>query len=417
LKLPQTEIGSLIEQYTNDNISEEEMTSWLKTVYEKGLTHKETDRVVKAMLDSGATFNFSRLDKFVADKHSTGGIGDKVSLVVGPLMAAAGLIIPMIAGRSLGHTGGTLDKLQSIPGYRDDLSMEEFQKTVETVGIVMSGQTKEVCPADQKMYDLRDRTGTVDSIPLICGSIMSKKIAEGIQGLVMDVKVGSGAFMKTVEEAAILGSELKRIGKQFGVHVNIVHSDMNQPLGNEAGLWNEVIEALSCLRGEGPDDLKKVVLELGSRLLLQSGKASSVEEAIEIQIQLINNGKAMEKLVEMVAAQGGDISVIENPENYPAPAFVAEVISNQDGFIDSMEMVGVGILVNRLTIRHANNKREIESTGGIRFLKKIGDDVRNGKPLAICFGSNEDEVISTAEELKSLFNISEERIDPPPLFY
>ncbi len=163
--------------------------------------------------------------------------------------------------------------------------------------------------------------------------------------------------------------------------------------------------------------LKKVVLELGSRLLLQSGKASSVEEAIEIQIQLINNGKAMEKLVEMVAAQGGDISVIENPENYPAPAFVAEVISNQDGFIDSMEMVGVGILVNRLTIRHANNKREIESTGGIRFLKKIGDDVRNGKPLAICFGSNEDEVISTAEELKSLFNISEERIDPPPLFY
>ena len=417
MKLPQTEIGSLIEQYTNDNISEEEMTSWLKTVYEKGLTHKETDRVVKAMLDSGETFDFSHLGKFVADKHSTGGIGDKVSLVVGPLMASAGLIIPMIAGRSLGHTGGTLDKLQSIPGYRDDLSMAEFQKTVLNVGIVMSGQTKEVCPADQKMYDLRDRTGTVNSIPLICGSIMSKKIAEGIQGLVMDVKVGNGAFMKTLEEAAILGSELKRIGEQFGVHVDIVHSDMNQPLGQEAGLWNEVTEALSCLRGEGPDDLKKVVLELGSKLLIQSGKASSVEEAIEIQTQLINTGKAMEKFVEMVAAQGGDSLVVENPDSYPAPNYKAEVLSNQDGFVNSMEMFDVGILVNRLTIRHTNNKRSLEPTGGIRFLGKIGDAVTKGEPLSVCFGSNEDEVNGAAEELDSLIKLSEERVEPPPLLY
>ena len=417
MKLPLKNIGSFIEQYTTDIISEQQMTSWLKIVYEEGLTHEETDQVVKAMLDSGETFDFSYLGKFVADKHSTGGIGDKVSLVVGPLMAAVGLIIPMIAGRSLGHTGGTLDKLQSIPGYRDNLSMGEFKNTVETVGIVMSGQTKEVCPADQKMYDLRDKTGTVDSIPLICGSIMSKKLAEGIQGLVMDVKVGNGAFMKTLEEATILGSELKRIGKQFGVHVKIVHSDMSQPLGYEAGLWNEVTEALASLRGEGPDDLKQVALELGSSLLLQSGKAGSVDEAMEIQTQLISNGKAMEKFVEMVAAQGGDISVIENPKNYPAPAFEAEVISNQDGFVSSMEMVGVGNLVNKLTIRHKNNKRLLEPTGGIRFLRKIGDEVSIGKPLAVCFGSNEDEVIGIAEELKSLIKTSEERVDPPPLFY
>ncbi len=417
MKLPLKKIAPFIHLYTKDCISDRRMTSWLKTVYDEGLTHEETDQVVKAMLASGKTFDFSHLGSFVADKHSTGGIGDKVSLVVGPLMASASLIIPMIAGRSLGHTGGTLDKLESIPGYRDDLSMAEFQQTVETVGIVMSGQTKEVCPADQKMYDLRDKTGTVNSIPLICGSIMSKKIAEGIQGLVMDVKVGSGAFMKTLEEAASLGSELKRIGEQFGIHVDIVHSDMSQPLGQEAGLWNEVTEALSCLRGEGPDDLKKVVLKLGARLLIQSGKAGSDEEAIEIQTQLINNGNAMEKFVELVAAQGGDTSAVENPDSYPAPAFKAEVLSDQEGFIASMEMVAVGELVNSLTIRNNKNRRSLEPTGGIRFLRKIGDSVSVGEPLAVCFGRDEAEVQKAAVEFESLISITEERTEPPPLFH
>jgi len=417
VKLPLKKIAPFIHLYTKDCISDRRMTSWLKTVYDEGLTHEETDQVVKAMLKSGKTFDFSHLGSFVADKHSTGGIGDKVSLVVGPLMASAGLIIPMIAGRSLGHTGGTLDKLESIPGYRDDLSMAECQQTVETVGIVMSGQTKEVCPADQKMYDLRDKTGTVNSIPLICGSIMSKKIAEGIQGLVMDVKVGSGAFMKTLEEAASLGSELKRIGEQFGIHVDIVHSDMSQPLGQEAGLWNEVTEALFCLRGEGPDDLKKVVLKLGARLLIQSGKAGSDEEALEIQTQLINNGNAMEKFVELVAAQGGDTSVVENPDSYPVPAFKADVLSDQEGFVASMEMVSIGELVNSLTIRHNKNRRSLEPTGGIRFLRKIGDSVSVGEPLAVCFGRNEDEVKGAAAEFKSLISITEERTEPPPLFH
>ncbi|MFQ6608937.1 MAG: thymidine phosphorylase [Fidelibacterota bacterium] len=417
MKLPLKKIGPFIHLYTKDCISEKRMTSWLKTVYEEGLTDEETDQVVKAMLTSGRTFDFSNLDKFVADKHSTGGIGDKVSLIVGPLMAAAGLVIPMIAGRSLGHTGGTLDKLESIPGYRDNLTMEEFQQTAESVGLVMSGQTKEICPADQKMYDLRDRTGTVNSIPLICGSIMSKKIAEGIQGLVLDVKVGSGAFMKTLDDAVLLGSELKRIGEQFGVQVDIVHSDMNQPLGNEAGLWNEVTEALLCLRGNGPDDLRKVVIELGAKLLIQAGKAGNVQEAHKIQTQLLTSGKAMEKFVEVVTAQGGDISVVVNPDKYSQPAFKAEVISDQEGFIASMDMVAVGNLVNNLTISHINNKRSLEPTGGISFLRKIGDTINIGEPLAICFGANEAKVNRTTEELKTYIHIAKERVKPPPLFH
>lgn len=410
-------IRSLIHNYSAGFVSHETMTRWLKAVYENGMTDEEILAVVDAMLTSGETMDFSHLPQFVADKHSTGGVGDKVSLVLGPLMAAAGLAIPMISGRSLGHTGGTLDKLESIPGYSVNLSLEKFKRIVEKVGISMIGQTDNICPADKKMYALRDRTGTVKSIPLISGSIMSKKIAEGVKGLVLNITVGNGAFMSTLEEGRQLGGKLSMVGEYYGISTEVVYSDMNQPLGRSAGLWNEVVEAMDTLKGEGPDDVKEIVLKLGASLLVQSAVVESEDKGRRIQTALIESGRAFERFLKMVSAHGGDVSFLQNPRLSADPPFSREVIADRSGFVTEMDTVAIGENVNRLTIYYESNKRRLASSGGIYFEKKLGDAVSADEMLAVCTGEDKDAVDSAAGSVRRAIKIGEQPVLPAPLLY
>ena len=288
-EIPANDLKQIIWEYSHQQISDKDMTKLLKAIYKNGMTRKEIFALTESMIDSGEKMDFTFLNKYVADKHSTGGVGDKVSSILGPLMAAAGMAIPMISGRSLGHTGGTLDKLETIPGYKKNISLDKFRRNVNDIGISMIGQTEEICPADKKMYALRDVTGTVASIPLICGSIMSKKIAEGIEGLVMDIKIGNGAFMKSIEEGKELAKLIHDIGKNFNLQCDIVFTSMDQPLGNHAGLWCEVKESIDCLRNEGCNDTMEVTFALGTKLLLQSQIAKDQDDALNIQEDLCDN--------------------------------------------------------------------------------------------------------------------------------
>ena len=304
-EISKPDLTSFISSYLNNSINDNDMILFLKAIHINGMTTNEMYALTEVMIDSGKRIKFSNMDNYVADKHSTGGVGDKVSIILAPLMAASGLAIPMIAGRSLGHTGGTIDKLETIPNMSLNLSINKFKSNVESFGLSIMEQTNSICPADKKMYALRDITGTIDSIPLICGSIMSKKIAEGIQGLVLDIKIGNGAFMNTMDKAVELGDALKNIGESFNINTDIVFSSMDQPLGNTAGMWCEVEESISTLKGEGPKDLLELTYQLGSKLLVQAGITKSETSAISIQENLIQSGKAYQKFEEFINAQNG----------------------------------------------------------------------------------------------------------------
>lgn len=401
------EIAFLIDGYTRGTISDRHMTAWLKAISDHGMTDEEILTVVERMIESGDRADFSSLARFAADKHSTGGVGDKVSLVLGPLMASAGLAIPMITGRSLGHTGGTSDKMESIPGYRIDLSLNEFVQVVEQVGVSIITQTDWLCPADRKIYALRDATGTVTSIPLICGSIMSKKIAEGIRGLVLDIKVGSGAFMKTMEDARALGGKLIMVGRRFGVSTEAVYSDMNQPLGHEVGLWNEVEESIRALRNKGPDDLIELTVELGSILLIQAGIVQSKLEARTLQNDLITSGKAFETFLNMVEAHGGDTSVLETPSRASQPRHFGKVTAPRSGYLVSFDTRQLGLTANDLTILNRGNNRKLDRSGGIRFFKKLGDEVKAGDELAVCFGRERERVEAAVQRIASAITVGD----------
>ena len=403
-----SEIVQIIHAYSDGKINDEEITVWLKAVYDNDMTDEEMLAVVEAMVTSGERLDFSHLGKVVVDKHSTGGVGDKVSLIIAPILAACGLAIPMISGRSLSHTGGTLDKLQSIPGYRIDLSLEEFRRTVEMVGLSLSGQTSEICPADRKMYTLRDKTGTVASTPLICGSIMSKKIAEGIEVLAMNITVGNGAFMKTVEKAKTLGKQLKMAGEQFGVSTNIIYSRMDQPLGREAGLWNEIQESVSCLKGEGEPDLMAVVTALAEPVLRYSGVKNPLS-AIE---KTISSGSAMAKLEEMIEAHDGDPSSLHNGDTVHTPPFEKTVEAERSGVVRSMDTEKIGWAVNSVTVIDEKSGRRIDPSGGVRFEKKLGEEVECGGALAVCHGSNKETVSWACRQIKSAVKIKDSPVRP-----
>ena len=277
------DIDFIVSSYSNNRIDDELMTDFLIAVKENGMNMEETISLTKAMIRSGEKIDFSHISSYVADKHSTGGVGDKVSLVLGPLMASVGVTIPMLAGRSLGHTGGTIDKLETIPGFKTNLSLKQFKQYSEKTGICIMSQTDSICPADKKIYALRDVTDTIDSIPLICGSIMSKKIAEGISGLVLDIKIGNGAFMSSLRDGKRLASALIDVGKALGVSTEVIFSNMDQPLGKTAGMWCEVNESINALNGLGDEDLMDVVYKLGSKIMLQAGVVDSSDQAIQIQ--------------------------------------------------------------------------------------------------------------------------------------
>jgi pyrimidine-nucleoside phosphorylase len=404
--IPQTEMASFINAYVDEKIHDDEMTPFLKAVHAHGMTDEETIILTDIMLNSGDRLAFSNMDAYVADKHSTGGVGDKVSMVLGPIMAAAGLAIPMLTGRSLGHTGGTTDKLETIPGFQTSLTLDQFKANVETHGICIMGQTESICPADRKMYALRDVTDTIDSIPLICGSIMSKKIAEGIQGLVLDIKTGNGAFMKTIDQARSLGQMLQKVGEAFHVKTDVVYSSMNQPLGRTAGLWCEMDESIAALKGDGAKDLMDVVFELGNKLLVQAGLIRSETAAVTMQENLIQSGKAYDKFEEMVSVQGGDLSQIKQLHQ---PKFELIVSAKSSGYVESMDTLNIGWAAVELGCGRRQKDDILDPTAGIEFMAKIGDEVQKGDPLFRCFNSNENKLNSALNYLLDSARIGSEK--------
>ena len=404
--IPQTEMASFINAYVDEKIGDDEMTPFLKAVHAHGMTDEETIILTDIMLNSGDRLVFSNMDAYVADKHSTGGVGDKVSIVLGPIMAAAGLAIPMLTGRSLGHTGGTTDKLETIPGFQTSLTLDQFKANVETHGICIMGQTESICPADRKIYALRDVTDTIDSIPLICGSIMSKKIAEGIQGLVLDIKTGNGAFMKTIDQAKSLGKTLQKVGEAFHVKTDVVYSSMNQPLGQTAGLWCEMDESIAALKGDGAKDLMDVVFELGSKLLVQAGIIRGETAAVSIQENLIRSGKAYDKFEEMVSVQGGDLSQIK--QLHP-PKFEFIVSAKTSGYVESMDTLNIGWAAVELGCGRRKKDDILDPTAGIEFMAKIGDKVQKGDPLFRCFNSNKNKLNSALNYLLDSARIGSEK--------
>jgi len=410
-EISHTQIKDFIYDYLSGEIPEYQMSALLMAIFFKGMTDSEISALVDVMLNSGERMDFAHHNNYVADKHSTGGVGDKVSIILGPLLAAAGIAIPMLSGRSLGHTGGTLDKLETIPGFKVEIDLDGFRKQVDSIGIAMIGQTKEICPADRRMYALRDVTGTVESIPLICGSIMSKKIAEGIQGLVLDVKTGNGAFMKNIDDARKLGNTLKMIGKSFNINTDVVYTSMDQPLGNTTGLWCEVQESIEGLKGNGPNDTMQVTFELGAKLVVQAGLSKTHSEAIALQEQLITNGKAYKKFIEMVEYQGGNSRDIDNYSDLHQPRYTNELKAEKSGYVQSMDTYKIGLATIELGCGRKKTTDIVDPTAGIQFDNKIGDKVNKGDILLKFFNSDSKKLFATEALLKESFQIGNKKIE------
>ena len=377
---PQT-IQSLVQNYTVGKISDYQMTAWLMAVYFQGMSSAETFAYTQAMLDSGSRMDLSDLPGYVVDKHSTGGVGDKISLILGPLLASCGCYVPMLSGRGLGHTGGTLDKLESIPGYRVDLPLDRFRAIVEEVGISMIGQTAEICPADRLIYALRDVTATVASLPLICGSIMSKKIAEGLQGLVLDVKCGSGAFMTSLDDARELAKLLSQVGQNHGLQMAYSITDMNQPLGRMSGIYCEVQESLAVLAGGGPTDIRELTLQLGAQALQLSGIKDNPRQLL---IAALDGGKAMETFQKMVAAQDGDATALENPDLH-APSAEIVLKSPRAGYLVELNTAQLGMGIIAIGGGRRTKDDIIDPTAGLEMLCSLGDEVKEGGDLIRLF--------------------------------
>jgi pyrimidine-nucleoside phosphorylase len=375
------EITELIAAYTRGDIPDYQMSAWLMAVVLRGLSRAEIAALTEAMLHSGRVLDFSDLIARKVDKHSTGGVGDKTSLVIAPIAAAGGLKVPMISGRGLGHSGGTLDKLESIPGFNVNLSLAEFRRVLETCGCALIGQTAEIAPADKKIYALRDVTGTVESPGLICASIMSKKLAEGIDALVLDVKTGSGAFMKKIEDAANLAELLVETGQRMGKKVVALITDMNQPLGRKAGNAMEVAESIEVLSGKGPADLRELCLELAAWMFLLGERVKTVEEGKRLSSDLIASGQAREKFREIVGLQGGDVGVVDDPKRLAHARHTVDVTSPADGFIAATQCEQLGSACVVLGGGREKKEDTIDPAVGLLFHKRIGDAVVRGEPL------------------------------------
>src|ERR1700687_595257 len=380
-ELTREEIEGLIAAYTKGDIPDYQVSAWLMAVVLRGMSRPETAALTDSMLRSGEGLDLSSLPARKVDKHSTGGVGDKTSLVLAPLAAAAGVTVPMISGRGLGHTGGTLDKLEAIPGFNVNLPVAEFRRVLEVCGCAMIGQTAEIAPADRKLYALRDVTGTVESPGLICASIMSKKLAEGIDALVLDVKTGSGALLKNVEDAANLAELLAETGKRMGKKVVALLTDMNQPLGRKAGNAMEVAESIEVLGGEGPADLRDLCLELAAWMFFLGERVKTVEEGKKLSADLIASGKAREKFREIVGLQGGDVGVIDDPRRLAHARQKIDVISPADGFVAGTQCEQLGVACVVLGGGREKKEDTIDPAVGLEFHKRIGDAVKRGEPL------------------------------------
>ncbi|MFO0790230.1 MAG: thymidine phosphorylase [Pirellulales bacterium] len=407
-ELTEDEIGQLITGYVRGDVPDYQMAAWAMAVYLRGMTVAETAALTEHMLHSGVTFEWPAGESPKVDKHSTGGIGDKVSLPLAPLLACCDLQVPMISGRGLGATGGTLDKLEAIPGFRTNLTTPEFQQVCRDVGCVISGATADLVPADRKLYALRDVTGTVPSIPLITASIMSKKLAEGLDALVLDVKHGTGAFMKTLDNARALAKSMVDTGKRMGVPTVALLTDMNQPLGRMAGNANEVNESVDALLGKAPADLMEVTLELGAELLVLAKREATTAAARHRLERAISSGAGLEKFRAMVAAQGGDLDA-------PRPIAPAhDIPSPYAGYVTAIDTERLGYVVINLGGGRRQLGDQLDLSVGFEMLVRLGDKVDAGQPLARLFALPE-AAAHVKRDLLAAITIGEEQTTPPPL--
>jgi len=410
-ELSTEEINFMINGFTNDLIPDYQMSAMCMAILLRGMNDRETLDLTLAMMNSGEVLDLSPINGIKADKHSTGGVGDKTSLVLCPMVAACGIKIAKMSGRGLGHTGGTLDKLESFPGYTVGISEETFFNNVNRIGIALAGQTAEVDPADKKLYALRDVTGTVPSIPLIVSSIMSKKLAAGSDVIVLDVKTGDGSFMKTVEQAKELAEGLVRVGKLAGKQTTAVITDMDEPLGNAVGNALEVKEAISTLKGEAHGELLNLCLTLGSCILTSAGFAADVEEARTMLRSTIESGAALNKLAELVAAQGGDARAVYDTSLLPMAPVVVDVVSECDGYVSHIAAEEVGLISMRLGGGRVTKTSEIDLSVGVILDKKVGDKVSKGEIIAHVHASSSEKAADAARQLLSAYSFSPDKIE------
>jgi pyrimidine-nucleoside phosphorylase len=407
-KLSREEIATFMGGFTSGDVPEYQMSALAMAVYFQGMDAEERAALVEVMLGSGATLQWPKGFGTMVDKHSTGGVGDKTSLVIAPLLACCGLKVPMISGRGLGATGGTLDKLESIPGFRTNLSMDEIRDVVDRVGCVITGATADLVPADRKLYALRDVSGTVPSIPLICASIMSKKLAENLDALVLDVKWGSGAFMRKQNDARELAQAMVDTGVKMGVKTTALLTDMNQPHGRMAGNTVEVEESLDILRGEGPDDAADLSIALAAELLVLTGKEKSHAEAVERLNGLIANGQAMEKFREMIAAQGGNLDKLVQA------AQAVTLPTNSAGYVTAMNCEQLGMALIEMGGGRKKLGDKVDHSIGLELLVRLGDRVERDQPLANVYAPSH-KSSTGIQMIGEAITIGEDPIDPPPL--
>ena len=408
-ELTDEEIRFWIKGYVSGDIPDYQTSAMTMAILFKGMNKREVSTLTDAMEHSGDVLDLSAIKGIKVDKHSTGGVGDKTSLVLGPMVAACGAPMVKLSGRGLGHTGGTLDKLESIPGLTTSLSEEKFIKQVNEIGIAIAGQTKNLVPADKKMYALRDVTGTVESIPLIAASVMSKKLAAGTDGILLDVTVGNGAFMKNIDDARVLAKLMVEIGTRLNRNTIAVLSNMNEPLGLAVGNSLEVKEAVASLHGNGPEDLMELCYTAGSLMLVQSKIAKDTDEARKMLENAITSGKAFEKFLLMVKAQGGDASYIENPEKFEVAKNQVEVFSNKEGYVKSINALEIGLSSMRLGGGRSTMDDVIDMSAGIMLNKKVGDTVKKGELLCVLHTNKDAQVYNEiAKDVLNSFEIVDE---------
>lgn len=407
--LSEEEIKYFIENYVKGEIPDYQVSAFLMAIYFNKLNLDETYYLTKAMIDSGDRVDLSEVPGSKVDKHSTGGVGDTVTLVLGPLLASVGLVFAKMSGRGLGHTGGTLDKLESIPGFNINIGGKEFVEILKKSNIAVIGQTENIVPADKLLYALRDATATVDNVSLIASSILSKKIALGTDGLVLDVKVGNGAFMKDVPSAIELSKLMVSLGKKFGRNTKAIITSMNEPLGDAIGNSLEVIEAINILKGKKSGHLKDIALRIGSKLMIMEGLAKSEDEAIKVLEEKISDGSAIEKFKEMVELQGGDSSYIDNTDKFKKSTIIKEITSEETGFVKSIEAIEIGIASRDLGAGRHKKGDVLDLSAGIYLHKKVGDFVEKGEKIATIYTEKENEVEGAINRIKNAYAFSDNR--------
>lgn len=414
-ELSKSEIEYFIEGYTNGKIADYQAAALIMAIYLNGMTKQETTDLTIAMANSGEKLDLSSLNEIIVDKHSTGGVGDKVSLILLPLVASLGVPVAKMSGRGLGFTGGTVDKLESIPGYQTDISIHKFVKNVEKVGISMISQTLNLAPADKKIYSLRDSISCVESIPLIASSIMSKKIASGAQKIVLDVTCGSGAFMQSKERAEELANEMIEIGRLANKETVCVLTNMDEPLGYAVGNSLEYIEAIRFLKGDMPEDVREVVLELGAHMIKLAGKGENIEENKMRLLENIENGKGYEKFIQLVENQGGDSSYIKDTNQFPKASYIENVYSQEDGYIQSMNAKEIGKIVCDLGAGRVRKEDNIDNAVGVILNKKVSDKVEKDEVLVTIYANSKEKLEEAKKNLLGVIKIENKEIQKPKM--